>query len=121
MKTKQIVFYDHNCKICTCFSLWVRKRTDYWNFLPNEINSLDLSGIDIDEDEVKNKIVCFDGKKYSGGAAILKIYSKCGGILGAFSYILLRAFIFYPCYELSYFLFSKNRTKLSFLVKYLEC
>ena len=40
MKNEKIVFYDHNCGICTCFSHWVQKRTNYWNFFPNDIDTV---------------------------------------------------------------------------------
>ena len=45
---KKIVFYDHNCKICTCFKNWAEKRSSYWEFLPNDEKSILDSGIDID-------------------------------------------------------------------------
>ena len=96
MKTKKIVFYDHNCKICTCFSTWVKNRTDYWVFVPNDPDTVNSSELDIDEKTAREKIICFDDKKYLGAIAILKIYTKCGGVLGTFASLLFKINLLYP-------------------------
>jgi len=121
MKTKKIVFYDHNCKICTCFSTWVKNRTDYWVFVPNDPDTVNSSELDIDEKTAREKIICFDDKKYLGAIAILKIYTKCGGVLGTFTSLLFNIKLFYPLYAIGYFLFSKNRSKFSFMVRFIDC
>ena len=72
---KKIVFYDHNCKICTCFKNWAEKRSSYWEFLPNDEKSILDSGIDIDLSIPPKKIVCNDDELFFGAIAILKIFS----------------------------------------------
>ena len=66
----KIVFYDHNCKICTCFKNWVLERSSYWTFLPNDENSIIGSGMKIDLSTPSKKIVCEDERIYLGGIAI---------------------------------------------------
>tara|TARA_B110000438_G_scaffold31631_1_gene31148 strand:+ start:538 stop:897 length:360 start_codon:yes stop_codon:yes gene_type:complete len=117
----KIVFYDHNCKICTCFAVSMNKRTNYWSFLPNDEQTIINSGIKIDVSIPKNKIVCIDTEIFFGGIAILKIFSKSGNRLSIFSRFLLRLKPFYFFYNFGYLLFSKNRSKFAFLTKYLDC
>ena len=121
MMNEKLVFYDHNCKICTCFSKWVIKRTNYWNFLPNDFETVRSKNLGIKEETVNSKIVCIDESIFYGGIAILKIYSKCGGYLGFFSKLFLSLKFLYPFYFLVYYLFSKNRSKFSFLIKLIDC
>jgi predicted DCC family thiol-disulfide oxidoreductase YuxK len=53
----KIVFYDHNCKICTCFAFLINKKSNYWNFLPNDEQTVINSGVEIDVSIPKDKIV----------------------------------------------------------------
>jgi len=121
MAKDKIVFYDHNCKICTCFAVWMSKRTNYWNFLPNDFQTVESFGFEIDQHTLKTKIVCCDKKIFFGGIAILNIFAKSGGFIGNFSKFLLFLKFLYPMYFLGYYLFSKNRSKFGFLVKYFNC
>ncbi|MBA46730.1 MAG: hypothetical protein CL893_01435 [Dehalococcoidia bacterium] len=121
MKNEKIVFYDHNCGICTCFSHWVQKRTNYWNFFPNDIDTVRSKKININEETLSSKIVCIDESNFYGAIAILKIYSKCGGLYGFLGKFLILLKPLYFLYSLGYFLFSKNRSKFSFLIKYIDC
>ena len=121
MKNENIVFYDHNCKICTCFSIWVKNRTSYWIFLPNDPDTVRSKKIEISEQLVASKIVCIDESIFYGGIAVLKIYSKCGGKLGFIAKLFLSLKILYPIYFFGYYLFSKNRSKFSFLIKLINC
>jgi predicted DCC family thiol-disulfide oxidoreductase YuxK len=117
----KIVFYDHNCKICTCFTLWVKKRSNYWNFLPNDEQTIINSGIKIDLSIPKNKIVCIDKNITLGGIAILRIFSKSGIKTSLIARFLLEIKFLYIFYNLYYELFSKNRSKFAFVTKYLDC
>ncbi|MBL40122.1 MAG: hypothetical protein CL761_05225 [Chloroflexi bacterium] len=117
----KIVFYDHNCKICTCFKNWVLERSSYWTFLPNDENSIIGSGMKIDLSTPSKKIVCEDERIYLGGIAILKILAHCNGKISFVSKILLSLKFLYFIYNLFYFLFSKNRSKFSFLIPYIGC
>ncbi len=121
MRNEKIVFYDHNCKICICFSVWVKNRTNYWDFLPNDVETVRSKNLGLDEGTVASKLVCIDGSVFYGGIAVLKIYSKCGGILSLLSKFFLSLKFIYPLYFLVYYLVSKNRTKFSFLIKFINC
>jgi len=118
---KKIVFYDHNFKICTCFKNWAEKRSSYWEFLPNDEKSILDSGIDIDLSIPPKKIVCNDDELFFGAIAILKIFSKCGGKISKLSKFFLRIKILYFLYNFSYYLFSRNRSRFSFMIPYINC
>ncbi|MBL06621.1 MAG: hypothetical protein CL773_01970 [Chloroflexi bacterium] len=121
MAKNKIVFYDHNCKICTCFAVWMSKRTNYWRFYPNDLQTVESLGFVIDQNTLATKIVVYDKKLFFGGIAILNIFAKSGGILGFLSKFFLLLKFLYPIYFLGYYLFSKNRSKFGFLIKYLNC
>ena len=87
---KKIVFYDHNCKICTCFKNWAEKRSSYWEFLPNDEKSILDSGIDIDLSIPPKKIVCNDDELFFGAIA---------SIIGTFFCLIFIILLYYlNCY-----------------------
>ena len=117
----KIVFYDHNCGICTCFAKWVQNRSNYWNFLPNDTDTVRSKDINIDQEVLSTKIVCIDDSFFYGANAILRIYSKLGGLLGFLANLLILIKPFYPIYSFGYLLFSKNRSKFSFFIRFIDC
>jgi len=121
MKNEKLVFYDHNCKICTCFSNWVMNRTSYWKFLPNDYETFTSKSLNLDYEKINKKIICIDDNIFYGAIAILKIYTKCGGVLSSLSSFFISLKFFYPLYFFGYYLLSKNRSRFSFLIKYLDC
>ena len=80
-----------------------------------------LSGIDIDLSIPPKKIVCNDDELFFGAIAILKIFSKCGGKISKLSKFFLRIKILYFLYNFSYYLFSRNRSRFSFMIPYINC
>ena len=79
------------------------------------------SGIDIDLSIPPKKIVCNDDELFFGAIAILKIFSKCGGKISKLSKFFLRIKILYFLYNFSYYLFSRNRSRFSFMIPYINC
>ena len=85
------------------------------------IMDLSDSGIDIDLSIPPKKIVCNHDELFLGAIDILKIFSNCGGKISKLSKFFLRIKILYFLYNFSYYLFSRNRSRFSFMIPYINC